>query len=86
MMRAWGPSNNYRIIKITHDFSKVEFRILLPLERSLFFYVKKKKLYIKKGKLCSRIFRYFTCNEKEEKLGFLQFSRVINISSVTCYS
>ena len=42
MMRAWGPSNNYRIIKITHDFSKVEFRILLSLERSLFFYVKKR--------------------------------------------
>lgn len=32
MTEAWSTANNYRIIKITHDFSKVEFETFLPLE------------------------------------------------------
>ena len=63
-MKAWSPSNNDGTFKITHDFSKVEFRILLSLETELFL-CSKKAIY--KKKLYSRIFRYFACSGKEEK-------------------
>lgn len=83
-MKAWSPSNNDGTFKITHDFSKVELRILLSLETELFL-CSKKAIY--KKKLYSRIFRYFACSGKEEKkVGLLWFCRVRSISTVTCYS
>lgn len=77
-------SNNHRIIKLIHDFSKVESRILLSLEDHCFSMFKE-KLHIKKES-CRVVFRYFTCSEKEGVGNFLEFSGAINISSVTCYS